>query len=120
MPEAYREEYEALAGYASKNDELKALKKQAKEARTALDEKVKGKYEALTTDEIKHLLFDLKWVAHIRTTVSSLYAQQIDIHASRITGIAKRYEHTLPSIEKRVHASREAVMRNLERMGYTW
>lgn len=120
VPEPYREEYEALAAYAAKNDELKALKKQAKEARAVLDEKVKARYEELTTDEIKHLLFDRKWVAHIHNTVSSLYDQQINTHASRITDIAKRYEHTLPSIEKRVQESRETVMRNLERMGYTW
>lgn len=120
VPEPYREEYEALAGYAAKNDELKALKKQAKEARAALDEKVKAKYEELATDEIKHLLFDLKWVAHICDTVSSLYDQEINSYASRITDIAKRYERTLPSIEERVQESRETMMRNLERMGYAW
>lgn len=120
VPVAYREEYEALVDYAAKNDELKALKKQAKEVREVLDEKVKAKYEELTIDEIKHLLFDLKWVAHVRDTVSSLYDQQINTHASRITDIAKRYEHTLPSIEERVQETRETMMRNLEMMGYTW
>jgi type I restriction enzyme M protein len=34
--------------------------------------------------------------------------------------IAKRYEHTLKEIESRTAASKDAVRKALERMGYKW
>lgn len=120
VPEAYKDEYEALTGYRDKLERIKALKKQAKEAREQLDQKVIAKYGELTEEEIKHLLFDRKWLVHLTSEIESLFDQQVNAYATRITAIAKRYERTLPEIEEAVQASREKVMHSLERMGYTW
>lgn len=120
VPEAYKDEYETLTGYRNKLERIKALKKQAKEAREQLDQKVIAKYGELTEEEIKHLLFDRKWLAHLASEIESLFDQQVNAYAMRITNVARRYERTLPAIEDAVQASREKVMRSLERMGYTW
>lgn len=120
VPEAYRDEYVALADYRDKLDHLKAVKKQAKAARKELDQKVLVQYGKLTEDEIKHLLFDRKWLAHLASEIESLFDQQVNAYATRITDIARRYERTLPSIEEAVERSRASVMSSLERMGYTW
>ena len=120
MPEAYRDEYEALVGYRDKLDHLKAVKKQANAAREELDQKVLAQYGKLTEDEIKHLLFDRKWLPHLQSEISDIFDQQVNAYATRITDIARRYERTLPAIEDAVERSRTNVMRSLERMGYTW
>ena len=120
VPEAYQDEYDALAAYRNQLEQIKTLKKQAKEAQEQLDQKVIAKYSELSEDEIKHLLFDRKWMAHLASELESLFNQQINAYATRITEIARRYERTLPAIEEAVQASREKVMRSLERMGYTW
>lgn len=120
VPEAYRDEHAALANYRDKLDLLKAVKKQAKAARDDLDQKVLAQYGKLTEDEIKHLLFDRKWLPHLQSQISYIFDQQVNTYATCITNIARRYERTLPSIEDAVERSRANVMRSLEWMGYTW
>lgn len=120
VPAAYQDEYETLTEYRDKLKQNKALKKQAKEARDELDQKVLARYGKLTEDEIKRLLFDRKWLAHLASEIEGLFDQQVNAYAKRITDIARRYERTLPDIEDAVQTSREKVMRSLERMGYKW
>lgn len=120
VPEVYRDEYAALARYRDKLDKAKAVKKQAKVARDELDEKVLSQYGKLTDEEIKHLLFDCKWLPHVQSQLSEIFDQQVNSFATRITDIARRYERTLPAIEEAVERSRANVLRSLERMGYAW
>ena len=120
IPDQYEDEYQALTGYWDKLEQLKALKKEVKTARTALDERVLQKYGQLTEEQIKHLLFDKKWLPHLQTEITNLFDQQVTNYATRITEIAQRYERTLPAIEDAVERSRANVMRSLERMGYAW
>lgn len=120
VPEAYQDEYEALAGYRDRLDQAKALKKQAKAARDELGQKVLAQYGKLTEDEIKHLLFDRKWMPNLQAEIADLFERRINGYATRITDIARRYERTLPAIEDAVERSRADVMSSLERMGYTW
>lgn len=62
MPEVYRDEYETLLIYQDKLDEYDALGKGIKAAQKVLDDLVLAKFEALTDDDIKYLLFDRKWM----------------------------------------------------------
>ena len=120
VPEAYQDEYDALAGYRDRLDQVKALRKQAKAARDELGQKVLARYGKLTEDEIKHLLFDRKWMPDLQSEISNIFDQQVTSHATRIADLARRYERTLPEIEDAVERSRASVMSSLERMGYTW
>lgn len=120
IPEQYQDEYAALIEYASKSEAVKRLTKEYKKQRSALDELVKDRYAELSVEEIKGFLFDSKWMAYIQQTIRAEFEQKANYYALRITEIAKRYEHTLPDIEARVQASREAVIASLEKMGYTW
>ena len=79
-----------------------------------------AKYGELTDEEIKHLLFDLKWMYKLESDVRDEVEQVMNTICSRVLLIAKRYEHTLGEIEEKTAKSRTAVMAALERMGYKW
>ncbi len=120
VPEIYRDEYDALISYAAKSAEKEEADKAWKEARKALDNKVETKYSELTVDEIKHLLFDIKWMAKLESDIRDEIEQVLNSLSSKVLLIAKRYEHTLGEIENRTAKSRAAVVAALERMGYKW
>lgn len=120
IPEIYKEEYEALTAYAAKASEKEDADKAWKAARKELDEKVEAKYSELTVEEIKHMLFDLKWMSKLESDVFDEVEQVLNNLSAKVLLIAKRYEHTLGEIEDRVSKSRTAVLDALERMGYKW
>lgn len=118
VPEIYKDEYDALTAYAAKSAEKDEVDKKLKDARKALDDEVEAKYGELTVDEIKHLLFDMKWMAKLDADIHDEIEQVLNSLSSKVLLIAKRYEHTLGEIEERTAKSRAAVMAALERMGY--
>lgn len=120
VPEIYEEEYAVLTEYSEKYAEMDAVDKAYKAARKALDEKLVVKYAELTDDEIKHLLFDMKWMAKLGADVCDEIDQVLNTLSSKVLLIAKRYEHTLGEIEEKTAKSRATVVSALERMGYKW
>jgi type I restriction enzyme M protein len=120
LPEIYRDEYEALIAYRNNQESSDMIGKEIKAAQKALDDLVLAKYAELTVDEIKHLLFDEKWMTRLHTDINSEIDHVLKEYASRVVMIAKRYEHTLGEIESQTTRAKEAVRRALERMGYTW
>lgn len=120
MPEIYKDEYDALTAYAAKAAEKEEADKAWKEARKVLDDKVEEKYGELSIEEIKHLLFDLKWMAKLEMDICDEIEQVLNALSFKVLLIAKRYEHTIGEIEERTAKSRAAVMVALERMGYEW
>jgi type I restriction enzyme M protein len=120
IPEKYSDEYAALISYKERLDELDDWEKRIKEVEADLDEKVTCKYGELTVEEIKRLLFEEKWMARLATDVADEMDLVLNEMVSRVMTIAKRYERTLPEIEKEAQESREKVRLALERMGYQW
>ena len=100
--------------------EYDALGKEIKKAQKELDENVIEKYGILTVDEIKHLLFDGKWMPRLYDDVNREIVRILNEYASRVIMIAKRYEYTIGEIDNRVAESKESVRIALERMGYKW
>lgn len=120
IPEIYQDEYDLLMTYQAKTDEYDALGKEIKKAQKELDENVIEKYGILTVDEIKHLLFDGKWMPRLYDDVNREIVRILNEYASRVIMIAKRYEYTIGEIDNRVAESKESVRIALERMGYKW
>lgn len=120
IPEIYADEYNALLAYQTKLTEKEEADKEIKEAQKILDELVLAKYGDLTIDEIKHLLFDKKWMERLKGDITDATEQVLNGLASRVVLIAKRYEHTLGEIEEKTAMSKAKVKASLERMGYTW
>jgi type I restriction enzyme M protein len=120
LPEIYADEYATLIAYQDKLSMLDEANKKLKDLRKELDEKVEKKYGELTVDEIKHLLFDEKWMVRLPGDIGAEVDQVLNALASKALLIAKRYEHTLKQIEDKTSASKTAVKSALERMGYKW
>lgn len=120
VPEIYQDEYAMLQAYQAKLDEQDVINKEIKKAQKALDDLVLEKYGALTIDEIKHLLFDGKWMPRLYSDINSEFERILNDYAFRVILIAKRYEHTLGEIEDKTAKSKKAVRQALERMGYKW
>ena len=120
LPESYRDEYDALIAYQGKLDESDVLGKEIKKAQKALDDLVLEKYGQLTDEQIKHLLFNGKWMPRLHGDINSEIERILNEYASRVIMIARRYEHTLGEIEEKTARSKEAVRQALERMGYKW
>ena len=114
------DEYRALCTYLKKQDEKDTVDKEIKILCKELDCKVREKYSKLSIDEIKYLLFDLKWMHKIQNDVKELMDQILNSLSSRILLIAKRYEYSLKQIEEDTEHSRESVISALKRMGYKW
>ncbi|MEK5392997.1 N-6 DNA methylase [Margalitia sp. FSL K6-0131] len=120
IPEIYADEYNALLAYQAKVSEKEDADKAIKEAQKTLDELVLAKYGELSIDEIKHLLFNKKWMARLEGDIADAIDQVLNELASKVVLIAKRYEHTLGEIEEKTAQSKIKVKSALERMGYIW
>lgn len=120
LPEIYTDEYNALLAYQTKLSEKEEADKAVKESQKKLDELVLAKYGELSIEEIKHLLFNEKWMSRISNDITDAFDQELNALASRVTLIAKRYERTLGEIEEKTAKSKKKVAAALERMGYKW
>ena len=120
MPETYVEEYNALLSYQAKLTEKEEADKAIKDSQKELDDLVLAKYGKLTIDEVRHLLFDKKWMARLESDIIDAIDQVLNSLASKVILIAKRYEHTLGEIEEKTAQSKAKVKSALERMGYIW
>ena len=83
-------------------DEESTLKSKVKEADTALDNLAYDKYPLLNVDEIKTLVVEDKWIAHLSACVQSEFDKVSQILTGRICKLAERYETPLPELEHRV------------------
>ena len=114
------EEYEVLEAYLKLVDDESDANKKVKDAMKALDKKVNEKYKALTEDEIKTLVVDMKWIPYIVREVNSEMDRVSHRLASRIKELAERYDETLFELEDEMKSYSEKVEEHLERMGFIW
>jgi type I restriction enzyme M protein len=114
------EELEVLEAYLKLVDDESDANKKVKDAIKALDKKVNEKYKALTEDEIKTLVVDMKWIPYIVREVNSEMDRVSHRLASRVKELAERYDETLSQLEDEVKSYTEKVEKHLERMGFAW
>lgn len=96
------------------------LKKQVKDAETALDAKSYAHYPKLTESEIKALVVDHKWLAAVDAVVHGEMDRVSRQLTQRVKELAVRYETTLSQIANRVTELDATVSRHVERMGFSW
>jgi type I restriction enzyme M protein len=114
-------------------DEIKALKeckklidteakakKELKEATDKLTLMVFKKYPTLSINEIKSLIIDDKWLAHMSREIDGEINRVTTSLANRIKTLEDRYKEPLKTIEQQVNELGFKVEEHLKAMGLSW
>jgi len=114
------DERKTLKDYLDIIEREAKAKRRIKEARAKLDVKVATKYYHLTEEEVKALVIDDKWMAHLAESAQS-ELDRISLTLSfRVKELAQRYDIPLPQIMNEVAELEVKVTSHLQRMGFSW
>lgn len=107
-----------LEEYLSKQEALSELSGAIAKAKTELDAMTLAKYKELSTDDIKTLVVDDKWMASIQKAVNSEMERLSQKLTGRIKELAERYESPLPKLQKEADELERKVAAHLAKMGF--
>ena len=113
----YVDELELLGKYLKLSETDVVLGKQIKDFDTELDKKLASKYKTLTTDEIKGLVVDDKWMTTIETDIKTEVERISQRLSQRIKELAERYDSALSDISGKVMDYEKKVQEHLMKMG---
>ena len=116
----YVDERAALKGYADVQQQHSSAKAKRKAAQEDLDRKIDAKYPKLNEAEIKTLVVDDRWMAHLSVAVQSEIARVSQTLTGRIRQLAERYAAPLPDLERIVEELGAKVEGHLKNMGMAW
>jgi type I restriction enzyme M protein len=116
----YADERKALTAYADVLEQQADAKTQRKTAQDALDKKIAAKYPLLTEAQIKTLVVDDKWMAHLAVCVQGELDRVSQTLTGRIRELAERYATPLPRLTDEVATLAARVEEHLKRMGAVW
>ena len=116
----YADERATLEGYADLLEQQLDVKAKRRAAQKDLDQKIDTKYTTLTATEIKTLVVNDKWMAHLSDSVQSEIDRVSQLLNGRIRQLAERYVTPLPKLTEEVEARAARVERHLKRMGASW
>ena len=111
------EEQKDLAVKAKRRREAE---RRMRQLRSELDGEVLKKYAVLREEEIRVLVFGVKWMGRLSGRIGDEVSRAFGWYHERVVEIARRYERSLPEILVEVEGTRAAVEGALGRMGYTW
>ena len=94
------------------------LRKKIKEAEKGLDLLAYEKYPELSTDEVKTLVIDDKWLTTLDTAIHGEIDRISQALTGRVKELAERYQVSMPEMTERVAGLEEKVNGHLERMGF--
>ncbi|MEI8326178.1 MAG: type I restriction endonuclease subunit M, partial [Betaproteobacteria bacterium] len=114
------DERKVLAAYAAALEQQTTTKVKLKAAQEALDAKIDAKYPTLTEAEIKTLVIDDKWMAHLAAAAQGELDRVSQPLTGRIRELAERYATPLPQLTDEVATLAARVDEHLKRMGATW
>ena len=113
-------EYKLLAEYLKLNDDKAELIRKIATLQKELEDKVMAKYKLLTTDEIKTLVLNDKWMQYLDHSVHTEMQRISQALTQRIKELAERYGTPMPLQLKVVKSLEEKVNAHLAKMGFVW
>ena len=113
-------ESDALEAWLKLSNQEMELKRNVREAETALDTLAYSKYPTLTEAEIKTLIVDDKWLTVIGDAVHGEMEHISQTITQRVKELAGRYETSLPKHLCKVAELEKTVDSHLARMGFAW
>ncbi len=115
-----KEEVDILILYLKLNEQQSEANKKIKEYTAELDKKLLIKYKSLTTEDIKQLVVEDKWMAAIEHSVKNEMQRISQRLTVRVKELTERYELTLPRALNEVKSLEDRVNTHLSKMGYSW
>jgi type I restriction enzyme M protein len=115
-----KEEAVVLRQWLEVSERETALKRAVKEQDAALDKLSYEKYATLTEAQIKALVVDDKWMAHLSAAVRGELDRVSQTLTGRIRELAERYATPLPELLDEVAVLTARVDGHLRKMGATW
>jgi type I restriction enzyme M protein len=116
----FAEEAEVLKGYLDLVEKQSELNGKIKDAQAALLKKALEQYPKLTTDEVKKLVVDAKWMAAMSKAIDGEMERISQRLTGRIKELIERYETPLPKIDQELEALESKVNAHLQKMGFVW
>ncbi len=114
------EELAILRRWLKLAEQEAALKRAVKEQDVALDQQAYEKYPQLSVAEIKTLVVDGQWMAHLAAAVQGELDRVSQTLTGRIRQLAERYATPLPQLTDEVETLAARVEEHLKRMGAVW
>lgn len=115
-----KEETALLKNYLAQAETIKKANAEIKQLQTELEKTVIAQYAQLTETEIKDLLLNHKWTAHLQATLVQEQDKISQNLTQRILALAERYETTLPVLDNEVNQAAEKVKLHLAEMGFSF
>jgi len=112
------DELTVLEKYLSLMENETEANRKIKGAQAALEKKQLVKYKALTREEIKTLVVDDKWLAHINREVQNEMDKVSQRLAQRINELVERYANPLPELAKAVKELEKKVSAHLGKIAF--
>lgn len=122
-PEAVYEtksSFDVLEEYVALDISIKKANAEIKKLQAELEKAVTEKYAELSEAEIKDLLVNQKWTAHLQSTLLQEQDKISQALTQRINALAERYATTLGKLEAEVLEAASKVKSHLEKMGWIW
>lgn len=116
----FEDELKVVQEYLTLVEKESDIKSKIKSAEEILDQQLLVKYKSLTEDEIKQLVVDDKWMGTLEQLVQSEMDRISQRLTQRIKDLAKRYENTMPELDKEVKDLAQKVDGHLKKMGFSW
>ena len=116
----YADERAALEEYADLLQQQSAVKAKRKTAQEDLDKKIDAKYPKLTEADIKTLVVNDRWMAHMSAAVQSEIDRVSQSLTARLRQLAERYAIPLPKLTEEVEGLASRVEEHLRKMGAVW
>ncbi len=113
-------EAKVLKQWSTLEKQHSELKKHIKELDAQLDQLAHDHYAKLSTDEIKTLVVDDKWLTALETAVQNELERVSQTLTGRVRELAERYATPLPQLTKRVEELSARVDEHLKKMGVSW
>jgi type I restriction enzyme M protein len=114
------EELAVLQQWLNLSEQAGALKRRIKVLDSELDAKALARYSKLTTDAVKALVADHKWMAALDAAVHGELDRVSQALTERVKVLAERYGQTMPELTRQVEELDARVAGHLAKMGFTW
>ena len=112
--------FDVLEEYVALDVSIKKANAEIKKLQAELEKAVTEKYAELSEAEIKDLLVNQKWTAHLQSTLLQEQDKISQALTQRINALAERYATTLGKLEAEVLEASNNVKSHLEKMGWIW